>query len=445
MVGFVILLIVMVGIWVLLLGAVDTSEISKNWPQYRCQPTVMPFASFFGHDTSENFNFCLKGIMNNTAGPLLSPIFTIFGSILGVLANLMNVANSLRVQFASFLGGINTIFQNFTDRFKQLTFKIQMTATQMKQLIGRLYATFFALIYMSMSGIRALQNFSNTTLFKFMDTFCFDPDTPVHIEGKGMIPLKEVKIGDVFEKTGSRVTSTFRFHADGQPMVQLPGVLVSTNHYIEHNNSWIRADQHPDSIPTSPWNGGSLRPLICLNTSDHHIPIGNYVFADYDETEEADDTTMKWVEHRLNAKSVTDKTKGFAYTTVLSPETELRMSDQTVRRIDTIKLDEYTSLGKVIGLVKKEVSEVCSLDSGERVSPGQLMWDAQRSMWTRVGDQLPIQRLETPEIFYSMITSGQTIETKSGQFFRDYVEVHSPEAEQFYAQAMTMPSSTKSE
>ena len=121
------------------------------------------------------------------------------------------------------------------------------------------------------------------------------------------------------------------------------------------------------------------------------------------------------------------------------------MLDQTVRRIDTINLDEYTSLGKVIGLVKKEVSEVCSLDSGERVSPGQLMWDAQRSMWTRVGDQLPIQRLETPEIFYSMITSGQTIETKSGQFFRDYVEVHSPEAEQFYAQAMTMPSSTKSE
>jgi hypothetical protein len=296
-----------------------------------------------------------------------------------------------------------------------------------------------------MSGIRALQNFSNTTLFKFMDTFCFDPDTPVHIEGKGMIPLKEVKIGDVFEKTGSRVTSTFRFHADGQPMVQLPGVLVSTNHYIEYNNSWIRADQHPDSIPTSPWNGGSLRPLICLNTSDHRIAIGNYVFADYDETEEADNTTMKWVEHRLNAKSVTDKTKGFAYTTVLSPETELRMSDQTVQRIDTIKLDEYTSLGKVIGLVKKEVSEVCSLDSGERVSPGQLMWDAQRSMWTRVGDQLPIQRLETPEIFYSMITSGQTIETKSGQFFRDYVEVHSPEAEQFYAQAMTMPSSTKSE
>ena len=156
---------------------------------------------------------------------------------------------------------------------------------------------------------------------------------------------------------------------------------------------------------------------------------------------------MKWVEHKLNAsKPSINKIKGFAYTTVLSPDTMVRMKNDTFCRIDQVGLEDTASLGKVIGLVKKEVSEVCYLDSGERVSPGQLMWDNQQSIWSRVGDLLPIRRLETPEIFYSIIiTSGQTIETKSGHFFRDYVEVHSPEAEQFYAQAMTMASSTKSE
>ena len=226
MVGFIILLFVMIGLWSILLGAADTSEISRNWPKHRCEPTVMAFASFYGHDTTENFQFCLKNIMNNEASGILSPIFQILGTFLSTLSSLMSVANSVRLEFATFMGGINTIFQNFTDRLSQLTFKIQSTAARMKMLMGRLYATFYSLMFMSMSGIRALQNFTDTELFKFLDTFCFDPDTLVSIKGRGLVPVKNVKIGDIFTQTGGRVTSTFLFEADGQPMVNLGLSLI---------------------------------------------------------------------------------------------------------------------------------------------------------------------------------------------------------------------------
>ena len=32
--------------------------IKKNWVKYRCDPRVMPFASYFGHDTMNNFVQC---------------------------------------------------------------------------------------------------------------------------------------------------------------------------------------------------------------------------------------------------------------------------------------------------------------------------------------------------------------------------------------------------
>ena len=95
-----------------------------------------------------------------------------------------------------------------------------MSAIRLKFLMGRVFGTMYSVMFMGMAGIKATQNFGNTFLFKFLDTFCFDPDTPIYVEGKGTIPISEVKMGDELEG-GGKVTSLFRFHADGQPMVKL--------------------------------------------------------------------------------------------------------------------------------------------------------------------------------------------------------------------------------
>jgi hypothetical protein len=438
MLSFLILLFVMIGIWAIIIGASDTSEIVKNWDKYRCKPSIMPFASFFGHDTSENFQFCLQSIIKSDAGFMLSPIFQIVGTLLGTLGQLMQMANSIRLEFATMMGGINTIFQNFADRINQVTQKIKTTVMRTRMLMGRVYATFFALIYISISGITALQNFGDTILFKFLDVFCFDPDTPVIIKNKGSIPVKDVRIGDVFERTGGRVTSTFSFEANGQPMVEFPGeIKVSTNHFVINGGKYTRADEHPDAKPIADWAGGLTRPLICFNTSDHIIPIGNYSFLDYDETESGDSITMKWVEDQLNAVTNTKSHTAFDYSTVVSSSEEVRMKNNTSVRISNIRLGDETTQGRVIGLVQKEVTKTCVLPSNEYVTPGLLFWNAETERWIRAGEMYPIYPIEKPEIYYGLIvkTSG-SFELKSGTMVRDYVEVHSPDSEQFYAKAI---------
>jgi hypothetical protein len=435
MVGFLILLFIMVGVWLLLLTIADTAEISRNWPKYRCQASVIPFAAFYGHDTTENFQYCMTQIMNDEAGSALSPVFQILAGFLATLGTLMKTANSLRVEFATMMGGINTMFQNFADRFRQLQLKVKTTGLRMQMLMQRLYATFFAVIFIALSSTTALQNFSNTVLFRFLDTFCFDPDTVVEVKGKGKIAVKDVQLADILEPSGSEVTAVFSFLADGQPMVELPGpIIVSTNHYLFKNDTEVlRADSHPDAKPSDPWAGGVERPLICFNTSNHIIPIGSYRFLDYDETEAADADTMAWIDRHLNAVK-TEKPYNFAYTTLVDPNIRIQMKQGNLRKLADIDLGDEIKHGKVIGIVEKKVTEVCLLPSGEHVTPGQLYWDSVSLKWRRASHTTNSFTLKKPIYYRSLFVSSSAIfETEKGTILRDYLEIHSPDSEQFYA------------
>lgn len=450
MLGFLILLFVMIGVWVLLLGVADTSEVSKNWPKYRCNPSVMPFASFYGHDTTENLNFCLTGMLNSEMSGALSPVFKILASFLGTITTLVAVANSIRLEMATFMGGINTIFQNFTDRFVQLSSNVRTSAQRIKMLMGRIYGTFFAMIFMSMSAMTALTNFGDTFLFKFLDTFCFDPDTKVSVVGRGEIPVKDVRTGDVFA-TGSKVTATFSFLADGQPMVELgrgcesPPIKVSTNHYVKYDTKWVRADEHPDAKLIDVWKGGSERPLICFNTNDHRIPVGDYIFLDYDETSEADHATMNWVEGILNARQ-SKSGHGYDYSTLVSPSTYLKSKSGKPVLPSSVSLGTELSMGKVIAIIKKKSNRYCELPTGDCVTPGLLLWDTKTNSWFRAGDRYRQMIDNLDRDYYSfIISSTASFELFSGVVVRDYFEVHSPDTEQFYAKAIHDASSILAE
>lgn len=432
MVGFLLLLILLFGGLYFILGLSDIKEIKENWPKHRCKASVMPFASVYGFDTQENFTYCMSNIMTMEAGPLLTPVFQILGTILGSISIIITTINSFRIQIATMMGGINTIFQNFTDRISQVNSKVKMSAARIKSLMMRLYGIFFAIIYMSISGVRALNNFSNTFLFKFLDTFCFDPTTPVEINGRGVIPIQAVKIGDIFTKNGSRVTGRFEFGADGQPMVRIGPVLVSTNHFILYDGKKIRADEHPDALVALPWSGGPTQPLVCLNTDSHTIPIGAYTFMDYDENDEADFVSMKMIEEIVNGgkSSVSNVHR---YSNCMSPETEV-LTKNGSKKVSDIHVGESLTNGIVLGIVEKEIHDICTLPDGKRVGAGMLVWN--KDSWKRAGDLHPVKQGRT-EIFTNVIlTPSAVVETLGGTCFRDYMELHSHDAEVYYEAAL---------
>lgn len=436
MLGILLTTLIFIGALVGFSKMADMEEVKNNWDKYRCRPDVMLMADYYGHNSSDNMEFCLKsGFDFRSAGAVL-PFYSYLKSFVDILMNMLSSLNSIRLTFATIVGSVTNVFSEFASRIKSLFFSIQVTAIRMKMLMGRLFATLYSIIFMGIAGIKATTNFGNTFLFKFLDVFCFDPDTIVLMK-KGPVKIKDVSIGDVFI-SGERVTAIFAFKADGQTMVDLGGITVSTNHYVSHNNKWIKTVDHPEARPCSDWSGGSERPLICLNTDKHSFPIGPYVFSDYDETAEGDCEAMKIATDMLNGPSSKNL---FQTNSEMACGKETLIQTGSVNTTYPVKASQITlgtslTQGEVIGVIQKECHEVC-VYKGERFAAGTSVWSDAENRWMRAGELSPPLRLEKPEILYSFVVSPSAcITTATGTVFRDYVEVHTPDLELPYAASL---------
>jgi hypothetical protein len=432
MLGFIIMTLIFVGVIVGVSKMVDIEEVKKNWNKYRCRPDVMLMAGLYGHNAGDNLQFCLKNGFDEQAQQLIGPFYVYLKQFVDILMTLLKSINSIRMIFATIIGSVTQVFSEFSMRIQALFYRIQYSATRLKFLMGRVFAAMYAVIFMGMAGIKATSNFSNTFLFKFLDTFCFDPDTPVIIKGRGRIPIKSVEIGDEFPG-GEKVSATFQFMADGQEMVRLGNVLVSTNHFLLHKGKWIPAEDHPDAIEAPAWSGGAERPLICLNTSTNSFPVGPYTFRDYDETSEGDKEAMEFTLKILNGfKKETKITNS-----TMATSSKIRTSRGLVPA-SLIKLGDSLTQGKVLGCVQK-LSEEFVLINGEEFAPGTAIWNEEQNTWLRAGDfpLTQVRKFKEPTLMYSFIVSPSCcIETESGLIMRDYMEVHSPDVNTPYSASL---------
>jgi hypothetical protein len=128
---------------------------------------------------------------------------------------------------------------------------------------------------------------------KFIKGFCFHPDTLLLLDNGDYVKMKDIKLGSKL-KNGSIVNGLLKLNnLDNKGKIEeklysLPNgenklpILVTGKHLIYYNNKLDFVKNHPDSVITNI----NTKKLSCLITSDHHITIGNYVFWDWEDTEE---------------------------------------------------------------------------------------------------------------------------------------------------------------
>lgn len=420
-------------LWYFMTAAVNIVEISTNWPKHRCDPAVMPFASAYGYNTSENFNYCLTQVFQGQVGGVTGPVTGIMGTMTTNMMGFLQNLNSLRVMLATLVGSVSKMAQEFVNRFRLATMQVKVSSLKIQQMMKRLFATFYAVIYMGLSAVTTGINFTDTFIFKFLDTFCFPPETEILLENNTKLPIAAVKLGDVLEN-GARVTSTYRFMSEGQSMVWMDKIQVSTNHLVLLNNRWIPAEEHPEAWPAQHWRGGVERPLICLDTDIHHIPIGGYMFRDWDETDESDEATMVLAEQYLNGGSVdTTAQRPWKYQPAIEGPATIVMKDGSTKAVENLVLGDQVSTGTVTGIGKRHVTCVLKTEQGTLVTPSQLVWNAAQNRWVRAGhgSTAPFLKvLEEPAVFYTLLISNSaTYELATGEVLRDMLEVHNPDME----------------
>ena len=428
LIKFIIITIIAIVIAFFTLSGGGLADIVKNWAKYRCNPIIMPFASLFGQNASENFNFCMKTVFQGSAGSVLGPFYSIMSNFMSIIKVISNVANSLRYLIANLLHGAERFIGNFRDRFQAILFQIRYSFIRIRQLMGRVFATFQAVTYMGISGLRAADNLAHNGLIEFLMEFCFDPNTLVQKADGTIVPLHKIRIGDSLTagKDGicPVVTSIFEFDGSSTPTVLIGDVIVSASHYVLYKplDKWIKASEHPDSNQIL-----SLPKLMCLNTSTHTVEIGNYTFSDYDEssTPEINKTTQQIAEKALNGscfKSIDDYSLG------IHENTYIRMADQSKKLISEIQIgDRLDGNSRVLGLVKESCAKIVIVDD-VTVSSAQLLWH--NGLWVRAGN---IKEADNkPTIMYQLITENNIIKTDQGTYLRDYREVSDPDMERPY-------------
>lgn len=416
-------------------------QIFSNFASYRCNPVMMPFAGLFGYNASENFQFCLSNILQGRLAEVFSPLFSLLGTFGTTLEMVVNAALGLRKLFSNFLMTVNGFISNVQSRIKMLMTTVRMSFLKMKELMGKVYGTMFAVLGLGTSGLTAAGNLADNNLVKFMLEFCFAPETVVVLEDGTQKTMESLEMGDRLAPLGSGftpvVTSLFRFDGRKTPMVRIGDVVVSAFHFVEWDGKMVEATEHPHAIPLP-----SLPALCCLNVTGHRFLVGTQglVAADYDEDESAEviAATQAVAIAALNGTK-SDSQAGSDYSLGLEGSVEVHMANGDWKRLSAIVVgDEVAHSGAVKGVVRERCAGTVQTPVGP-MAAAQLVFS--EGAWHRgSGRGLTVREgtgIAAAPVLHQLITERcGVLEVRKGAatlFVRDYREVALPEMEEAYA------------
>ena len=439
---FVLITAVQIG---LLVGAFQLhllADIKKNFGDYRCNPLFMPFVGNFGYNPIDNFNFCVQSIFHGKAAEVFAPIYSILGTFQGVLMTVVNSALSIRGMFSNFLGGVENFIASVRNKIQFLMNNVRMSFIRILNLMGKVYGSMFAVLFMGQSAMTAAFNLGNNDLVKFLFEFCFAPDTVVKMADGTHKAIKDIVIGDVLAEVPNNkspvVTSVFRFAGGSTPMVRIGDVVVSGAHYVlAGSDGMVPAEAHPEAR----W-AASVPELVCLNVSGHRFRVGadGLLVADYDEHDSASVVagTQRMATRALNGGSCGDGEEPVMdYSLGVAGSSEVLMADGSWKRMDAITIgDDVQYSGKVLGVVSEQCDTTVVSPSGIVFSGAQLVYDSSANQWKRSANYWSRGPAGGAKTLYTIFTMNSGVisirKGKSVEFIRDYREAPLPEMESAY-------------
>jgi hypothetical protein len=312
-------------------------NISENWEEKRCDPYIIPIASFFKPSNDErtpsqfaadNFDFCQKVYIQNTirvAASVPQRLADIGAANVGVM---QDIAGTVSDVFVHLWRAVYDIYAGFMEQMKVAAKLFQNFFINMYSIIERIQASLISLVFglialivttinsiqlalivaiivigiiialqillffvlipifgmiatatiaVSVSVVAVATAIAAVTIRDmFSSGACFVEGTHVRMMD-GTRPIEAVVVGDRLSD-GGFVTATHRFRAS-ETVWRLGEVGVTGDHVVYHEGRRIFVRDHPEAVlhysgPTD---------LYCLTTTSRTIPCGDFVFADWEE------------------------------------------------------------------------------------------------------------------------------------------------------------------
>ena len=289
---FIIIMFILLYIFNIL--AVGIKNIEEDWPQYRCNPVVMPFSSVFGHDTTTNFTFCIQTMMQNYMGYLMQPLFYNFNVLTNISTTLTTGLNSVRAFFSNLRDSIEEMIYGVFSVFLNILIEFQRVTINLKDIFSKLIGIMVTIMYTIEGSLNTMNSTWNGPPGQLVRALCFHPDTKIELKNGSLVAMKDVPLNAIL-KTGSKVYAVMNISnldEKGKFIEELYGIeggennetiLVSGSHLVHDPDikKFVQVkDMSIDKAKISPVHSANFS---CLITSDHIIPIGKWIFHDWED------------------------------------------------------------------------------------------------------------------------------------------------------------------
>ena len=141
--------------------SVGMKKVENNWPTYRCNPAVMPFAGMFGQDATQNFTYCIQSMQSNYMDYLLEPVnynINVIGNLGGSLSSSIN---SARAFISNLRGMITSIVQGIFGVFLNILIEIQKMMITLKDMDEKQVAVLATVMYMVDGSTKTMKSVWN--------------------------------------------------------------------------------------------------------------------------------------------------------------------------------------------------------------------------------------------------------------------------------------------
>ena len=293
----IIIVFIFIFLYIFNLVVVGMQRIKDNWPVYRCQPLVMPFASFFGHDTGKNYAYCIQSMQKGFMDDLLKPLnFNV--NILGdITSELTGTFDHFREFTKYFRFSMMDAFSNIFATLFNLMVEVQRTVINIKDMVGKVIGIMTTTLYVLDGSVMTMASAWSGPPGQLVRALCFHPETKLDLKNGNKVSMKDVELNSIL-KNGTRVLSVMKLsNLDENGTIIEKMYRVKRN--IKNNNdtddyilvSGSHLIYNPDSkqfvqvkdLPNSEISQVDCDVLSCLITSNHTIPIGDWIFHDWED------------------------------------------------------------------------------------------------------------------------------------------------------------------
>lgn len=408
----------------------NRQKIRDDWDHYRCNPLVMPFASYFGHNPAENFEGCLSVSFKMFFDVLMAPFNGMMSMISGLLGNLVTQLNFIRNLTAPIREFIKSAAQSVFKKTENLMNVVMFTFLKMNDILKRVFANFRLMVYTLEATQMTLTSTWNGPIGKMVrfwapaaDFFCFAGFTPIKMLSGHDKYISQLVIGDELYPS-SRVYGILCSIAP-EYMYNYKNVIVAGGHFVNDiDNIWRPVEQSPIAIKIK--TPSSIQRIYSIWTTNHKICINDIEFADYDETVQTLAIQKQMICQQMDIEytvktPISELTGPEPEPNLLHADVEILMHDLTWKPISHLKLnDELFPKGNYI---VAQIQKCIPTNMRNGYGLGNIVYD--NNKW---------KLFSTIQIRQPLIINKETcynIATKRGFFItrnyivRDYLELSS--------------------